>query len=176
MFKQWAATHQVAFLAVLGHRYVMYGEWLFAQHTVSYDALPSYFLEFDVLDTETDTFLSTRRRHELLRGGPIKAPVLSVPVLYQGPVVNLAHIQQLAHVPSAFFSAEKVAELRKLSPDQAWMEGVYLKAEDADRVLMRFKYVRHSFDSEDAISNPKEHIIQNRLRPGALHEMFMPAE
>jgi hypothetical protein len=176
LFKQWAAAHTAAFWAVLSHRYVMYGEWLFAQHTVGYDALPSYFLEFDVLDTETDAFLSTVRRQELLHGGPVKAPILSVPMLYQGPVTSVAHIQQLAHQPSAFFSAEKIAELRRKSLDQSWMEGVYLKAEDANQVLLRFKYVRHSFDSEEALSNPKEHIIQNQLRPGALDAMFLPAD
>ena len=34
----------------LGDRYVLYGEWLYAKHTVFYDALPHYFCEFDVLD------------------------------------------------------------------------------------------------------------------------------
>jgi hypothetical protein len=47
---------------------VLYGEWLYAKHTIFYDRLPQYFLEFDVLDLESDAFLSTARRRELLGG------------------------------------------------------------------------------------------------------------
>ena len=48
--KQWANAHRDAFYEVLGSRYIMYGEWMYAKHSVFYDALPHYFLEFDVLD------------------------------------------------------------------------------------------------------------------------------
>ena len=44
----------------------MYGEWLYAKHTVYYDALPHYFLEFDIYDKEQAIFLSTKKRKELL--------------------------------------------------------------------------------------------------------------
>jgi hypothetical protein len=37
----------------------MYGEWVYAKHTVFYDKLPHYFLEFDILETKTGAFLST---------------------------------------------------------------------------------------------------------------------
>ena len=45
--KHWASIHQDKLYDVLGTRYIMYGEWLYAKHTVYYDALPHYFLEFD---------------------------------------------------------------------------------------------------------------------------------
>ena len=77
LLKQWAQVHARAFCDRLGPRYVVYGEWLSAKHTVFYDALPHYFLEFDVLDTETGQFLSTPRRRELLAG----LAVVSVPVI-----------------------------------------------------------------------------------------------
>src|SRR5690349_12704120 len=44
--KTWAQAHASHFFEVLGERYVMYGEWVYAKHTVYYDALPHYFLEF----------------------------------------------------------------------------------------------------------------------------------
>src|SRR5579883_2131250 len=77
LLKRWANHHQGALRALLGRRYVLYGEWLFARHTIYYDALPHYFLEFDVLDRELEQFLSTEARRGLLAGGP----VVSVPVL-----------------------------------------------------------------------------------------------
>ena len=50
LFKTWAATHQESLRSVIGDRYIMYGEWLFAKHTVYDDLLPHYFVEFDVWD------------------------------------------------------------------------------------------------------------------------------
>ena len=58
----------------------MYGEWMVAKHTAFYDALPHYFMEFDVLDTETGNFLSTDARRLLLS----QCPVHSVKVLETG--------------------------------------------------------------------------------------------
>ena len=78
MFKTWAYAHQVRLCEIIGQRYVVYGEWVYAKHTVFYDALPHYFLEFDVFDRETETFLSTERRHEMFED----SPVVSVPVLW----------------------------------------------------------------------------------------------
>src|SRR5438874_4779289 len=91
LFKRWACAHADALRAALGQRYVLYGEWLYAKHTVFYDRLPHYFLEFDVLDTDTGAFLSTEERRALLNG----IPVASVPVLQTGPCRGLAEVTAL---------------------------------------------------------------------------------
>jgi hypothetical protein len=78
LFKQWASTLAERLLGRLETRFVMYGEWAYAKHSVYYDALPHYFMEFDILDTESDSFLDTHRRAGLLvRNG---ARVKKVPV------------------------------------------------------------------------------------------------
>jgi hypothetical protein len=82
LFKRWASSYRDSLWRILGNRYLMYGEWLYARHTIAYDELPHYFLEFDILDRETGAFLSTDRRHALLAGSPVQ----SVPVLARGPV------------------------------------------------------------------------------------------
>ena len=66
LLKQWATSRRDDLWFLLGSRYVMYGEWMFAKHTMFYDALPHYFMEFDVLDRHTGTFLSTPARDLLL--------------------------------------------------------------------------------------------------------------
>ena len=53
LLKQWGAVHRDSLHAVLGDRYIMYGEWMYAKHSIYYDALPHYFMEFDILDRET---------------------------------------------------------------------------------------------------------------------------
>jgi hypothetical protein len=154
LFKRWASIHAGALHAALGGRFVLYGEWLYAKHTVFYDQLPHYFLEFDVLDTETGAFLSTAERRSLLRG----LPVASVPVLRTGPCRDRADITSLVG-PSLYKdptwreSLRAAAEARGLDPEQTWketdssdlMEGLYIKVEEDGRVVERYKFIRASF-------------------------------
>lgn len=75
LFKAWAEAHRHRFHAALGARYIVFGEWCYTKHTVFYDRLPHYFLEFDVFDRETKLFLSTPVRRRLLES----LPIVSVP-------------------------------------------------------------------------------------------------
>ena len=43
LLKQWATIHQRALYEVLGTRYIMFGEWLYAKHSLFYDSLAHYF-------------------------------------------------------------------------------------------------------------------------------------
>ncbi|MBR6810228.1 MAG: RNA ligase family protein, partial [Clostridia bacterium] len=88
LFKQWATVHQQTFWKVLGCRYVMYGEWMYAKHSIFYDALPHYFMEFDILDRETDRFLDTPSRREITK----QLPVCSAAVLAEGAYRRIEEI------------------------------------------------------------------------------------
>src|SRR5215472_2840783 len=79
LLKTWAHRYTFELWEALTDRYIMYGEWLYAKHTVFYTDLPHYFLEFDILDKTSGTFLSTVRRQTLLHALPF---VCSVKVLY----------------------------------------------------------------------------------------------
>ena len=87
LMKQWASVHRDAFYQVLGSRYLMYGEWMYAKHTVFYDALPHYFLEFDIYDRTQGIFLDTPSRRKLTE----KLPIVSVPVLSEGVFSKQLH-------------------------------------------------------------------------------------
>ncbi|MFB4317195.1 RNA ligase family protein [Actinomadura sp. 21ATH] len=152
--KAWAAAVQHALWERLGERYVMYGEWLYAKHTMFYDALPHYFCEFDVLDQQDGTFLSTRRRRELLEG----TPVVPVPVLYEGTLRRLPELTALAG-PSTCRTGRWRDALREAAaaggadPERVAgetdaaeeMEGLYVKVEEGGRTVGRFKWVRPGF-------------------------------
>jgi hypothetical protein len=154
LFKRWASTHASALRDALGQRFVLYGEWLYAKHTVFYDRLPHYFLEFDILDTETGAFLSTEERRSLLAG----VPVVSVPVLRTGPCRDLDMATSLVG-PSLYKSPNwrdslcAAARGRGLDVDQIWketdpsdlMEGLYVKVEEGGQVVERYKFIRASF-------------------------------
>ena len=92
MLKVWAECFREKLWQVLGSRYVMYGEWMFAKHTVFYDELPHYFMEFDLFDKKEERFFSTAKRREILKGAPF---VRSVPVLETGRYEKLSDITRL---------------------------------------------------------------------------------
>ena len=152
--KQWAGVHREAFYDVLGTRYIMYGEWMYAKHSVFYDMLPHYFLEFDILDRRTGMFLDTPSRRKLTEA----LPVVSVPVLAAGMFQKQEDLLAYSG-PSRFISAEQRVHLREAcekngaDADRACMEtdltgnmeGLYLKVEEGGFVTFRLKYVRAEF-------------------------------
>lgn len=180
MLKVWAECFRDGLWQVLGSRYVMYGEWMFAKHTVFYDRLPHYFMEFDIFDKEEKRFFSTARRRMILENAPF---VRSVPVLEEGRYEKLADITRLiGH--SNFISDEPAkslqkqcekygadAEKTKAQTDLGGiMEGIYIKVEEGDYTVDRLKFVRHSFlnsilDSESHWMNRP--LVANRLAEGA---------
>lgn len=178
LFKQWAVAHEARLLALLEDRYVMYGEWTFSKHSVFYDRLPHHFHEFDIYDRRADCFLSTPRRHALLAG----APVLPVPVLYAGPMpARPALLWQLVR-PSLAKSttwrerfADTVAReglpldlCRQQTDPSDQAEGLYIKVEDDQRVLARYKLVRPDF--VQTILDSGSHHQRRPILPNGLAE------
>ena len=178
LLKTWAACHQAGLHRALGSRYILYGEWLYAKHTLFYDQLPHYFLEFDVLDTERDVFLTTDARRDLLAG----LPLVSAPLLWEGIATTFEGV--LAHLgASQVRSPDWRAELHRVCASEGLdgdrvdretdpsdtMEGLYVKVEEDGRVVERCKFVRptfstHVLDSESHwLSRP---IVPNQLREG----------
>ncbi len=154
LLKQWSTATADRLFDALGDRYVMYGEWMYAKHTVYYDALPHYFLEFDVLDTEADEFLDTPRRADLLAG----VPSVPVKVLFSGEFPGETALRDMVG-PSYFRTAKAVEKLRADTEKLGWdveravrqtdpsglMEGLYVKVEENGVVTERFKFVRADF-------------------------------
>ena len=155
LFKRWANLHRDMFFSVLGCQYIMYGEWMYAKHTVFYDALPDYFMEFDIYDRENDVFLSTHERRKLTALLPM---VHSVPVLgegiYQSKETVLAHLGNSHyitenHIQTLRLISERMGldaerQCRETDPSRM-MEGLYIKTEENGIVTERVKFVRASF-------------------------------
>jgi len=119
LLKQWTACHSESLARVLGTRFVMYGEWLWAKHTIYYDALPHYFMEFDILDTETNAFLGTHERRALIAAGGASGIVHSVPVLREGRLNRLNELSDMI-VASSFTSiswwARSICSRKRIDP------------------------------------------------------------
>lgn len=154
LLKQWASAISDTLFDALGDRYVMYGEWMYAKHTVYYDALPHYFMEFDILDVEADEFLDTPRRAALLQD----VSYVPVKVLYAGEFPGEAELRALVG-PSHFRTPTAAEKLRADTAKLGWdvdravrqtdpsglMEGLYIKVEEGGAVTERYKFVRADF-------------------------------
>jgi hypothetical protein len=176
LLKAWAQRHRERLFGVLGHRYILYGEWLYAKHTIYYDTLPHYLLEFDILDLQTGSFLSMDRRRALLAG----TPIVSAPILWQGTLAGSMSLDAMLGASNfrspAWRECLRESCVREAVPfDLVWrqsdptdqMEGLYVKIEEHGQVVERFKYVRASFT--DVVAQSGSHwsqrpIIPNRLR------------
>lgn len=165
--KAWVWQHYSALYDCLGQRYIMFGEWLWAKHTLFYDLLPSYWLEFDVYDRESQQFLSTPARQALLTGLDFLPSVRVIACLQQTTLNELG----LLIGQSAFMSANAYAKLPanalNHTDTSGLMEGLYLKLENTDYVVQRYKLIRPEFIrfiQQQATHWQKQAVIKNQLK------------
>jgi len=126
MLKTWAYAQRERLASALGVELVLFGEWLYCVHHVRYDALPHYFVVFDVLDKMSSKFLDTETVERV--AARVRVPV--VPELHRGSV-------EPAHGVARLVGQSRFGNTT--------MEGVYLKTESAGVVTARAKWVRPDF-------------------------------
>ena len=155
LFKTWAYTHVQSLKAVLGQRYIIYGEWVYAKHTIFYTDLPHYFLEFDIYDKENAIFLSTAQRRKFWEVLPCIQPVK---ILYEGTLQKLQQLTDLV-TNSHFIHPNhltilsnycisnnlRVEQVLSETDNSTLMEGLYIKVEENGIVTERYKWVRYDF-------------------------------
>ncbi|KAG6587087.1 ATP dependent DNA ligase [Phytophthora cinnamomi] len=123
-------------------RFILYGEWLAATHSIAYSRLGSLFYAFDLFDRETGTFWDRSSLAELLAIASASCndsnAIQLVPKLWEGrvppPRGDLVAMAQ--HFPSQFYDGP--------------IEGIYVKWERHGRVKERGKVVRSDFLAGDA--------------------------
>jgi len=140
----WLAPRTDALFEQLTDRYILFGEWCYAQHSVSYDQLPDWFLGFDIYDKGEGQFFSCARRDDIFRAIDVEP----VPKLECGHFM----LSELCELLSQSQFSERPAE------------GLYLRHDQDDWLLKRTKLVRPAF-----IQSLKEHwsrsgVKANRLR------------
>ncbi len=126
----WLSRRAEALKRVLGIRYILFGEWCYARHTVAYARLPDLFLAFDVFDREDGRFLSVDCRHALVRS----CDVAEVPLLHVGQI-DKRDFDELMTSNSRFGDSLR--------------EGLYFRICDDRYTTHRAKVVRPGFLSSD---------------------------
>jgi hypothetical protein len=160
LFKQWAVVKRPVLEEHLGDRYILFGEWVYARHSVHYRRLPHYFFEFDIYDKEARAFLDLERRMNLLEGSGIR----TVPVLYRGAIDRE---RLLALIGPSRFDSQFENPLTKRTDDL--MEGLYLRTEAGGVVTGRAKVVRPEFVEKVKRSTHWQYqaMTPNQLEEGA---------
>jgi hypothetical protein len=160
LFKQWTTVKRPVLEECLQDRYILFGEWMYARHSVHYRQLPHYFFEFDIYDKEASVFLSLDLRMLLLEGTNIQTvPVVHRGMIEQGELVSLIG-------PSRFDSRFENPITKQTDN---LMEGLYVRTELAGAVTSRAKYVRSEFVEKVKQSTHWQHqvVVPNILKEGA---------
>jgi ATP-dependent RNA circularization protein (DNA/RNA ligase family) len=122
---RWLAERQDALAPAIGPSRIVFGEWCYAQHSVFYDALPDWFLLFDVYDRLSGRFWSRERREHLARtAGLSTVPLIATGTFTVASLQNLLGRSQLGPAPA---------------------EGLYLRWDDGDLLVSRAKIVRRGW-------------------------------
>lgn len=140
----WLANRIDTLFEILTDRYILFGEWCYAQHLIYYERLPDWFLGYDVYDKLSGRFLSSYRRNDLCG----KIHITRVPVIARGrfllpDLVKLLTRSQLTDHPA---------------------EGLYLRYDQNEWLVQRAKLVRPEF-----IRSIGKHWSRAPIRPNRLH-------
>lgn len=158
LFKQWCQVKREVLLERLEKRYILFGEWMYAKHTIHYRQLSHYFFEFDIYDKEAEHFLSYPQRMKIL----YQSGIQTVPIVRKGAIKRKMLTELI--VESAFDSHFEHPTTRRTD---SLMEGLYLRIEDETAVTGRAKFVRPEFVEKIKKST---HWQQQTLVPNLLAE------
>ncbi|MEI6235919.1 MAG: RNA ligase family protein, partial [Planctomycetota bacterium] len=121
----WLASIESDLFDVLEDRFILFGEWCYARHSIHYTRLPSYFLAFDIFDKQYLKFLNVCRRNEMF----LKLNLTVVPRVTEG-LFSLQMVPKL--IGQSFFY-------------DGPMEGIYLRQDGPVWLTQRAKVVRAEF-------------------------------
>jgi hypothetical protein len=160
LFKQWAVVKRGQLEERLAERYILFGEWVYAKHSVHYRRLPHYFFEFDIYDKQMSAFISLDCRLAILEGIGVR----TVPILHRGRLER-TQLERLIG-PSQFDSQFDNPVTHRADN---LMEGLYLRTEANNVVTGRAKVVRPEFVEKLKQSSHWQHraMEPNRLADGA---------
>ncbi|AJF61337.1 TPA: RNA ligase family protein [Candidatus Woesearchaeota archaeon] len=155
LLKNWAEVMRYHFQEIIGETYVVFGEWMFAKHTVPYDNLPHYFIGTGVWDKEEGRPISTERRYALFE----EMGIPHAPLLYTGEISGYDQLAPLLGRNSEFGSTK--------------IEGLYGRIEKEGGVEGYFKLVNREFWLKRQQTQFPKNPVQNTLREGiGLSDLF----
>lgn len=141
--ENWMKIHDDLLFDILLDRYILFGEWCYAMHSIYYNALPDWFIGFDIYDKEHGDFLSVDRRNLMM---------------------EKMNIQPINRISTGKFT---LPDLMKLAPKSVYgdnlCEGIYIRQDEGKWLKKRAKLVRRDFRQEIEEHWSRGELIRNRL-------------
>jgi hypothetical protein len=89
---KWIAKHSDELWQVLqSERYILYGEWVYATHSIVYSKLPDWFIAFDMYDRLEQRFFSRQRLTALLQN----TSIVMIPLVHPSHLPSKAPLKKL---------------------------------------------------------------------------------
>lgn len=143
-----------------GNRFILYGEWLYATHSVFYNSLPGWFMAYDLWDSaDGGRFLGRSELERRLEGSGI--PI--VPVVFQGKLQSLDQLLSLVSRDSEFIECYK--KTGKEKEIRTAREGVVVRINENGVLKHRGKIVRSDFIAGNERWNRSSVLQKNSINP-----------
>jgi len=134
--ESWEAEHSSDIFQILmsnntPNRYILYGEWCYAKHSIKYNTLPDYFLAFDIFDKYQNKFLARSEFRARLEG------------------TNISSVPTITTIKCETFNELKAKLLELLNTKSQFtdglIEGIYIRKDNKPYLEHRCKLVRPEF-------------------------------
>lgn len=135
----------------IDNKYILFGEWCYAKHSIHYTQLPDYFIGFDMYDKQSGTFLNTLERNHFFD----KMRIARVPLIGRKSYQLNDLIEMLYSVPSSFYNGP--------------MEGIYLRSENENQLINRAKLVRREFVDQISEHWSKKRLVKNLIQTDTVY-------
>jgi protein-tyrosine phosphatase/predicted kinase len=144
LINNWISKKYDSLMKILNENRIIYGEWVFAKHSIYYDKLPDLFIVFDIYDRLEERFFSRNRLEKTLAD----TDLFWVPLIFKGRLKNV-NLYNLIEEYSEFSSNYR-------------REGIYLRLNTPKWLIKRAKIVRSDFIEGDERWDIKD-IEKNKL-------------
>jgi len=140
-FPEWLSPRLDNLFDVLTDRYILFGEWCYAKHSIEYTKLPDWFVGFDIFDKQTGRFFSCQGRDMMFQ----ELSIAKVPQIAKG----VHTLQELMGLMSISRFGDSLAE------------GVYMRHDKDKWLVQRVKLVNPVFSQIMG----EHHWFRNDIQP-----------
>ncbi|HVU93728.1 MAG TPA: RNA ligase family protein [Puia sp.] len=141
----WIYQRMTAFKDIIGTRYILFGEWCVAKHSIHYTSLPDWFLGFDLYDRNKNFFVDTSTRNHIMAD------------------LNVSHVPLIGKKNFTEKELSMIIEAYPSNYSSEHLEGIYLRIESGNQLIGRAKIVRPNFLQNITLHWKGQRLVKNQI-------------
>lgn len=145
LLSNWLSERMDILFHYLEDKYILFGEWCYAKHSIFYTSLPDWFLGFDIFDKTSCRFFSSSKRDIYIHNMKLFQPI------------------KIAYGVFTFHELKKMLQKQSSYASDS-IEGIYLRYDRDEYLEQRAKLVRYNFIQSIQQHWKKSAITKNLLR------------